>query len=150
MPDSEANFLINAKAAVPVDRYVQAAAVNSIVTPSATPVVEKPIIESKVVIPTIPEDNTSSIKTEVDVIDSDENSGDIDISNFKVIEELPLPVTEGPYQIPGIDSNAINVLVKAGYKTIDSLKGIKIDALIALPKIGYQKATKIAEFVKGF
>lgn len=82
--------------------------------------------------------------------DTDDDSGEVDISGFKVIEELPpVEINAGPFQIPGVDSSAIAALVKTGYPSLDSLKGATLETLMALPKIGYTKANKILEHVKG-
>jgi hypothetical protein len=82
--------------------------------------------------------------------DSDESEKEIvDTSSFRVIDETAGKADNiGVYVIPGIDSATIDVLVKAGYTSIESLKALTMDALVALPKIGYTRAKKIFDYVK--
>jgi hypothetical protein len=74
----------------------------------------------------------------------------VDVSNFRIIEENTESTgcNAGPYQIPGIDHLIIDILVNGGYKSIDDLKSVSLESLVALPKIGYNKAKKIVEYVK--
>lgn len=147
--DSDAQGLINAKAAVP--------AFSSSVLAGSPVVVNKKIasvIES-VVISTPKTDNAPNSSTggidesNIDIEEGLSIENEVDISNFKVVEEEPVNVRTGEYQIPGINHTVVDILVKNKYTTLNSLKGISVETLVALPKIGYSNAKKIVEYIKG-
>lgn len=59
--------------------------------------------------------------------------------------------TNDPVLVDALDIGqaAITALKDAGYLTIDSLKGVSAETLIALPKIGISKAQIIVDAVNG-
>ena len=139
IPEADALGLIQAKCAIAVDKLIQEIAVN-------------PIPEIKASTKSNSNNNTSAsnkqtVKPEVDEEESIDDN--IDISNFKIIEEVSIIPIAGPYQIPGVSNETITVLVKKGYDSLNSLKGISKDTLLSIPKIGYNNSVKISDYVKG-
>lgn len=106
---------------------------------STGPGLINPIINDQV-------DEDSTGATMADVGDGDDSDGTGETAR----EDSPgHPVGRFPYQIDGIGNDTIEVLCEAGFTTLESLKSVTTEQLVALPKVGYSKAKKILRAVKG-
>lgn len=106
---------------------------------STGPGLINPIINDQV-----DEDSTGATMADDGDVDDSDGTGET------AREDSPgHPVGRFPYQIDGIGNDTIEVLCEAGFTTLESLKSVTTEQLVALPKVGYSKAKKILRAVKG-
>ncbi len=75
-------------------------------------------------------------------------SGESAESIINIEPLIPEPEIETELGIPGVSADIEKVLIDAGFDSVEKLKGATVEQLVALPKVGYARASKILEWAR--
>jgi len=92
-------------------------------------------------------DDITGDTDEEETVDTKEDLSDVKIDSTD--SSPAVPVSSLPYQIPGISSELIQLLVTNGYDTAEKITAATKEDLVKIPGLGYNNAVKILKTVKG-